>query len=205
MSQLSGHSATFVDKTHSCSHRPDELGSCVNFSSLVFFFLREKEMNKVSEKRETDPFQLKAIASALATVIPDDVTSRGHFAVDATTSTALQQRQRERLSSAARKRSAPSAKPCSTGSLTNFWELPARSRPRQLPQKSHGLPRDHLPPVSQASTTRRARPWSPESSGYRSSLVRLAWSNAAPSRPSHYLRGAPSARTTLTIVVSMAN
>ena len=48
-------------------------------------------MNKISEQKETVPFPLKAIASALATVIPDDVTGRGHLAVDAMTSTALQQ------------------------------------------------------------------------------------------------------------------
>ena len=43
-----------------------------------------------------------------------------------------------RSSSAARKRSAPSAKPCSTGGLTNFW-VPSRSRPRQLPQEVMGF------------------------------------------------------------------
>ena len=72
---------------------------------------------------------------------------------------------------------------------------PTASGSRGLPQTTSRL--------THANTTTRARPW--ESSGHRSSLVRLAWSNAAPSRPTHCLRGTPSARTrtTLTIEVSM--
>ena len=58
---------------------------------------------------------------------------------------------------------------------------------------------DHRPPVSQA------RPNSPVNSGYLRSLVRRAWSRAAPFRVAHCLRGAPSALTGLTKVVSIAN
>ena len=57
----------------------------------------------------------------------------------------------------------------------------------------------------QARTTKRARPYSPVNSRYLRSLVRRAWSRAAPSRMAHCLRGAPSARTGLTKVVSIAN
>ena len=64
---------------------------------------------------------------------------------------------------------------------------------------------DHLPPVSHASTTSRARPCSPVNSGHVRSFVRRAWSRAAPSRSAHCLLGAPSARTVLTIVVSTAS
>ena len=39
---------------------------------------------------------------------------------------------------------------------------------------------DHLPPVSHARTTRRARPSSPANSGYLSSFRRRAWARAAP-------------------------
>ena len=64
---------------------------------------------------------------------------------------------------------------------------------------------DHRPPVSQARTTKRARPNSPVNSGYLRSLVRRAWSRAPPFRVAHCLRGAPSALTGLTKVVSIAN
>ena len=86
----------------------------------------KKERQSLANKRQLSPQQ-------------DDVASRGHFAVDVTTATALQQRQRERLSSAASQRSAPPAEPCSTGSLTNFSGLPAHSRRRQLPQEAMGF------------------------------------------------------------------
>ena len=44
---------------------------------------------------------------------------------------------------------------------------------------------DHLPPTSQPSTTRRARPCSPANSGYRRCFRRRAASKAAPSRSAH--------------------
>ena len=61
----------------------------------------------------------------------------------------------------------------------------------QLPEERVGL----LAPVSHATTTSLARPCSPVSSGWVRSLVRPAWSKAAPSHSAHCLLGAPSAMT----------
>ena len=58
--------------------------------NLFSHFFVETRNEQISEQRYS-PFQLKANASALATVILDDVAGRGHLTVDAKTSTALQQ------------------------------------------------------------------------------------------------------------------
>ena len=72
-------------------------------------------------------------------------------------------------------------------------------------QRKYRLSSDHLPPTSQASTTRRARPCSPANSGYRRCFRRRAANKAAPLKSAHWGCGTPSRPRGDTIVVSMAN
>ena len=113
--------------------------------------------------------------------------------------TALQQRHGERLRSATRQCCAP---PPELRASRRGSDL-ALAQTRCL--KKSRTSSDDLPPVSQARTTKRARPCSSLNSGYLRSLMRRAWSRAAASRLAHCLRGAPLALTGLTKVVSMAN
>ena len=170
---------------------------CVCVSCVCVFFREGEGMNQVSEReRERVPGQLKARAwSSQMTYKSRAFRRRRHDRHGAPTTTTRTLEQRSKP---------VQCTTCGTtldGQPDEFLAAPSAPSPSPAASGSHGLPQT----TSRLSRNHRARPWSPESSGYRSSLVRLAWSSAAPSRPAHCLLGAPSARTTLTIVVSIAN
>ena len=94
-------------------------------------------------------------------------------------STSIQQRGGERTSSCAPKHGAPPARPCRSGSPRKRSETPCvLAQARSL--RNCAVSVEKRPPTSPASTTSRALPPLPASSGYVVSLSRRACLRAIP-------------------------